>query len=98
MVAELSSTTYVAALLLAFVSVLTTLLGVSLAIYFGKNERAIAAGIGFSAGIMLLESFFELMPEAVDLAGMVRASTAFILGMLIVAAWKGDITENIPRV
>ena len=86
MATELSYTTYVAVLLLAFLSVFTTLLGVSLAIYFGKNERAIAVGIGFSAGIMLLVSFFELMPEAMDLAGMGRASTAFILGMLIVAA------------
>lgn len=86
MATELSHATYVAVLLLAFLSVLTTLLGVLLAIYFGKNERAITVGTGFSAGIMLLVSFFELMPEAADLAGMGRASAAFILGMLIVAA------------
>ena len=78
-------TTYIAVLLLAFLSVFTTLLGVALAIYLGKNERAIAVGIGFSAGIMLLVSFFELMPEAMGEAGMGTASMAFILGMLIVA-------------
>ena len=35
-------TTYVAVLLLASLSVLTTLIGVALAIYLGKNERMIA--------------------------------------------------------
>ena len=77
---------YIAVLLLAFLSVLTTLLGVALAIYIGKNERAIAIGIGFSAGIMLLISFFELVPEAVSEIGMGTALVAVTLGMLIIAA------------
>jgi ZIP family zinc transporter len=84
--AELPYTTYIAVLLLAFLSVFTTLLGVTLAIYLGRNERAIAVGIGFSAGIMLLVSFLELMPEATGEAGIGTASLVFILGMLIVAA------------
>jgi len=78
-------TTYIAVILLAFLSVLTTLLGVTLAIYVGKNERAIAVGIGFSASIMLLISFLELMLEAMGEADIGMASMAFILGMLIVA-------------
>jgi len=82
---ELTATTYVAVLLLACLSVLTTLLGVALALYLGRNVRAIAVGIGFSAGIMLLVSFLELMPEAVADADMGSAATAFGLGMLIVA-------------
>ena len=49
--------TYIAVLLLSFLSVFTTLIDVTLAIYIGKNERAIALGIGFSADIMLLISF-----------------------------------------
>lgn len=85
MAVELPYATYVAILLLAFLSVLTTLLGVALAIYIGKNERAIALGIGFSAGIMLLISFLELLPEAVGEAGTGMALTSFALGMLIVA-------------
>jgi len=86
MPADLSYTTYIAILLLAFLSVITTMLGVALAIYAGKSERAIAVGIGFSAGIMLLVSFFELIPEAVGDAGMGLALGAVVLGMLIVAA------------
>jgi ZIP family zinc transporter len=86
MPADLPYTTYLAVLLLAFLSVFTTLLGVALAIYAGKNERAIAIGIGFSAGIMLLISFFELVPEAVSEIGMGTALVAVTLGMLIIAA------------
>ncbi len=83
---EIPYTTVIAVLLLAFLSVFTTLLGVTLAIFLGRSERAIAVGIGFSAGIMLLISFLELMPEAISEAGMGMASMVFILGMLIVAA------------
>jgi len=85
MTTELTSTTYVAVLLLAFLSVLTTLLGVALALYLGRNVRAIAVGIGFSAGIMLVVSFLELMPEAIGEAGLGSAVMVFVLGMSIVA-------------
>ena len=78
--------TYIAILLLAFLSVFSTLLGVALAIHIGMNERGIAIGIGFSSGIMLLVSFFELVPEAVSKAGPSMALTAFVLGMLIIMA------------
>ena len=82
---EPASIPYIAILLLSSLSVITTLVGVALAIYIGRNERAIALGIGFSAGIMLLVSFLELMPEAMGEAGPGGALTAFILGLLIVA-------------
>jgi len=85
MPAELPYMTYLAVLLLAFLSVLTTLLGVALAIYIGKNERAIAVGIGFSAGIMLLISFLELIPAAMRETGVGTVAVSFLLGMLIVA-------------
>jgi len=86
MATDIPYTTYVAVLLLAFLSVFTTLLGTVLAIYVGNNKRAIVVGIGFSAGFMLLVSFFELVPEALDDAGMGFTLAAVVLGMLIVAA------------
>lgn len=86
MLAEIPNTTYIAVLLLASLSVLTTLLGVSLAIYVGKSERLVSAGIGFSAGIMLLISFFELVPQAMGEVGMGMVLAAVALGMLIIAA------------
>lgn len=83
---EISSTTWVAVLLLASLSVLTTLFGVVLAVWIGRRERLISAGIGFSAGIMLLISFLELIPEALGASGPVGSLTAVVSGMLIVAA------------
>ena len=77
--------TYVVVMLLAFLSVLSTILGVAIALYVGKSERAIAVGIGFSAGIMLLVSFFGLLPAAIGGATFTGASMAFALGMLMVA-------------
>ena len=86
MSAELPYTTYLAVLLLAFLSVLTTLIGVALAIYVGKSERLVSVGIGFSAGIMLLISVLELVPEAVSETGVGMVLAVVALGMLIVAA------------
>lgn len=77
--------TYIAVILLASLSIVTTLIGVVLAIYVGKKEGAVAGGIGFSAGIMVLVSFVELMPAAMRLAGIVPAATAFALGVLLLA-------------
>lgn len=56
--------TYAAVLTLSLLSVVTTVMGVLLALLIRENDRAIAAGIGFSTGIMLLISGLELIPEA----------------------------------
>jgi ZIP family zinc transporter len=77
-------TTYIAVILLSFLSALTTLVGVGLALCFKKSEKGIAIGIGFSAGIMLVISFLEILPEAVKTSGFIPASTALILGMLLI--------------
>lgn len=78
------STTCIAVLLLAFLSGLTTLIGVALALYLRKSIKGIVIGIGFSAGIMLLISFFELIPESVGTAGIPRTLIAVLLGILLV--------------
>lgn len=93
MAAEPGYTTYLAVLLLASLSIVTTLLGVALALYIGRNERAIAISLGFSAGIMLLLSFLELIPAAIYKAGTATASLVFMLGMLIVAALQWMIPQ-----
>ncbi len=76
-------TTYAAVILLSLLSCLTTCLGVVLALALRDNTRAIAAGIGFSAGIMILISLLELIPEAVDAAGgraaLVSAASGAVL-------------------
>lgn len=76
---------YLAVLVLATLSGLTTLIGVGLALTLGQSERGAVAGIGFSTGIMLIISFLELIPEATVNAGLWRTLVATALGLLLVA-------------
>jgi ZIP family zinc transporter len=69
-----------AVLLLSLMSCATTALGVALALRIRENARAIAAGIGFSVGIMVTISLAELIPEAVRVAGPVAAWGTVALG------------------
>jgi ZIP family zinc transporter len=78
--------TYVAVILLSFMSLFTTAAGVALALHLRHSDRGIAVGIGFSAGIMLLISFFELIPEAAAVAGVLRALVAVGMGGLLLIA------------
>jgi ZIP family zinc transporter len=79
-------TTYAAVLLLSLTSVLTTWIGVMLAIRLRENARAIATGIGFSVGIMLLISLLELVPEALGIMGLRATLASFALGAGLVWA------------
>jgi ZIP family zinc transporter len=81
-----SATTWAVVLLLALMSGLTTLLGVVVAIRLEKNARAIALGIGFSAGIMLLISGAELVPASFRGAGATRTFGGVALGAALIAA------------
>ncbi len=77
---------YLAVILLSCLSIFTTLAGVMLALKFRDSKRGIAIGIGFSAGIMLVISFVELLPEAAKEAGAVATfMTATLGGILLLA-------------
>ncbi|OGI44038.1 MAG: zinc permease [Candidatus Muproteobacteria bacterium RBG_16_64_11] len=78
--------TYTAVILLSLLSFLTTWLGVVLALKLRENARAIAAGIGFSAGIMILISVLELIPEAVAAMGLGATLGSVALGIGLVWA------------
>ena len=73
----------IAVILLSLLSVLTTALGVFLAFAIRGNTKAIAAGIGFSTGIMVLVSVFELIPEAWATIGPTSTLMAAGLGALL---------------
>ena len=77
---------YIAVLLLAVLSGLTTLIGVALAIYVSRSSRWIAVGIGFSVGIMLLIALLELIPESLATANAAHAAGAVVLGAILIAA------------
>jgi ZIP family zinc transporter len=78
------STTTTAVLLLSLLSCLTTCLGVALAIALRENARAIAAGLGFSVGIMILISAFELIPASVAVMGIGATVTSAALGAALI--------------
>lgn len=83
------STTYAAVLLLSLLSVFTTWFGVWLAFQLRENARAIAAGIGFSTGVMLLIALLELVPESVDTMGVRSTLLSFALGAGLV--WSAHL-------
>lgn len=92
--------TSVAILLLSFLSVLTTTVGVLLATLIRDNARAIAAGIGFSSGVMVLVSAFELIPEAWTLVGggaatlTTAAGAALLFGLNLVIPHSHLVPEH----
>jgi zinc transporter, ZIP family len=57
-----------------------------LAITLRENARAIAAGIGFSVGSMILVSTFELIPESITIMGVGATVTSAALGAALVWA------------
>jgi ZIP family zinc transporter len=84
------TTTQVAAvMLLSLMSLLTTWMGVALAIRLRQNAPALAAGIGFSVGIMLLISLLELLPEASAALGPRMTALGAALGAGLV--WSAHL-------
>jgi zinc transporter, ZIP family len=70
--------------LLAFLSVFSTLIGIGLALLCVKcfrGTKAIVFGISFSAGIMLLISALELFPESLREAGVSSSLLALVVGI-----------------
>lgn len=70
----------IAIIALSLLSIVTTAAGVMLALAIRENVRAIAFGIGFSTGIMVIISVLELIPEAQDAAGSLGAGLGVALG------------------
>jgi len=83
------STTHIAVLLLSLLSLVTTAIGVALALWVRENARAIAAGIGFSTGIMLLISSLELLPEASASMGLGATALSTAAGAGLV--WTANV-------
>jgi zinc transporter, ZIP family len=77
---------YTAVILLSLLSSVTTCLGVALAMLLRENIRAIATGLGFSVGMMILIPVLDLIPESIAIAGVVGALTTSILSAAVVWA------------
>jgi ZIP family zinc transporter len=73
-----------AVILLSLLSFVTTAAGVVLAVRARREARAIAAGIGFAAGLMILLSVAELLPRAVSITAPVVALAAAAAGAALI--------------
>ena len=80
-----TAVTWGVVLLLAFISGLTTLAGVALGLRFGRSAGMVSAGIGFSAGIMVLVSLRDLLPAALAAVPAPRAWGAVAVGAGLLA-------------
>ncbi|MEW6268046.1 MAG: ZIP family metal transporter [Thermodesulfobacteriota bacterium] len=87
-------TTFIAVILLSLLSSITTAAGVALALVLRESQTAIGMGMGFAAGIMILISVVELLPESVALEGLDRALVSASLGAALL--WVANIV--IPHV
>lgn len=76
----MDSQTALIILALASLAGLATLLGVGLALWLGRNERAISLGMGLSAGLMVCMSLLDLLPGAMAYATATTVWAAALLG------------------
>jgi zinc transporter, ZIP family len=75
--------TYLIIFALSIMSGFTTLIGTVLVLFCKNNVKAVVSGIGFSTGIMLLISFFELIPEALENTTKIAVLLAGLAGLLV---------------
>jgi ZIP family zinc transporter len=85
-VAASLSQTYAAVIVLSLLSCVTATLGVALALWVGERGRGVAAGIGFSVGIMILIATVELMPQSFAALGIGVSLTGAVAGAALVWA------------
>ena len=70
------------ALLLSLIAGLSTTIGSFIAFFLGKpSNKVISFIMGFSAGVMILVSFVELLQEGINTNGMLLGTMFFLLGM-----------------
>lgn len=86
-----TAATWGVVLLLAFISGLTTLVGVALGLRLGPHVSAVAVGIGFSAGVMVLVSLRELLPAAFAVVPSTRVWGAVALSVPVHAVLNARI-------
>ncbi|MBA7508784.1 Zinc transporter ZupT [subsurface metagenome] len=73
------------ALLLTSIAGLSTTIGSLIGLAFKReNSRFMSFVLGFTAGVMVGVSFFELLPSGFEEIGFVKASIAFIAGFIFI--------------
>lgn len=76
--------TFIIALLLSLLAGLSTSIGSLFTFLIKKpNPAALSFIMGFSAGVMILVSFIELLPASIESNGLLLSQLFFFLGMII---------------
>lgn len=82
---QIDTATWLAVIALASLSILSTALGVGLAHWVGPRSGVRAWGIGFSVGVMVAVSLFEILPHATRDAGVAVTVACALAGVGSVA-------------
>lgn len=79
-------TQFLIALILSSIAGLSTTIGAIFVFMVKKpSARMLSLGLGISAGVMLAVSFLEMLPSAIESAGLLHTYTAFFIGMFVMA-------------
>jgi ZIP family zinc transporter len=77
----------ITALILTTLAGLSTTIGSFIGIYYkNPGPTYMSFTLGFSAGVMVLVSFVELLPQAVDSIGFTSAMAGFFIGIFVMFA------------
>ncbi len=72
-------------LLLSLLAGLSTTIGAAIAFFVKRpTERFLSIGLGFSAGIMIAVSFFELLGSSIEAIGLLSAGIGFFVGIIFI--------------
>lgn len=72
-------------LIITSIAGLSTTIGSLIGLLFKReNSKFMSAVLGFTAGVMIGISFFELLPSGFQEIGFTRASIAFIIGFIFI--------------
>ncbi len=83
------------ALLLPLIAGLSTTIGSFIAFFLKKpSKQFISIIMGFSAGVMILISFIELLPTGIETNGLLMGITFFFIGMIIMLIIDVTITHQ----
>jgi zinc transporter, ZIP family len=73
------------ALLLTLIAGLSTTIGSVIGLFFKReNAKFMSSVLGFTAGVMIGISFFELIPKGFEEIGFIKTSIAFIIGFIFI--------------
>ncbi|MFC1559589.1 zinc transporter ZupT [Candidatus Margulisiibacteriota bacterium] len=80
-------------LLFSVLAGLSTMIGGLISIFFKPDKKFMTLSLGFSAGVMILVAFVELLQSGIQSIGFLPANIAFFLGMAVMFL----IDANIPH-